>query len=121
MSKIRYSNFLPQEALVAFPDFAWFIPEAGFKWIRCRILLKEHDGADECLLPLPPAGEGRSYFPDTDQPGLFRVFAELKADDLDGYRNFANKYGRLGIGYKLDPKTVPAELRAGHASLGGEP
>jgi hypothetical protein len=55
--------------------------------------------AGEMVFLLPPRGTPRvrAYNPFTDEPGLFRKFAELDPDDSGQIARFASKYGLLGL------------------------
>lgn len=94
-------------------SFTWQTMKPGFGWIHAYVMEVhgEVTKTKEWILVMGSAIDRtimyfKPYSPLTEFPGLYRTFAELPFDDRDAILDFANKYGRLGIGipYLLQPK-----------------
>jgi hypothetical protein len=84
--------------------FYWDVPVDGFRWIEARKFCPQPFGQShlapvERWLVLPHSTEKRQtrqYGPLTEEPALFRTFADTPATE-EGIQHFASQYGWLGI------------------------
>jgi hypothetical protein len=84
--------------------FFWDVPVDGFRWIEARKFCPQPIGQSHLApvgrwLALPRSTERRQarwYGPLTEEPALFRTFADTPATE-DGVQHFASQYGWLGI------------------------
>jgi hypothetical protein len=93
-------------------EFAWHVPTGGFQWLNAEWLDADWLDADwldaewsvETVPPFPALGRflgahttsWRRYQPLTDEPALFRKFADLAPTEAS-ILVFANRYGGLGV------------------------
>jgi hypothetical protein len=98
----------------SFLDFAWHVPESGYRWIKARTA--NPDGQEsETRWTLVPAMDGdqrvRPHRPHRlrdENAGLFRTFADLTASK-DSILNFANLHGSLSARPILQPTADAGE------------
>jgi hypothetical protein len=84
--------------------FYWDVPVDGFQWIeahefRLQPVQQSHLAPVERWLVLPPSSQEREirrYGPLTEEPALFRTFADTSPTE-EAILHFASKYGWLGI------------------------
>ncbi len=92
-------------------QFRWFVPRAGYRWIRGSEDQRRWLVTNE---PAPaPSGAPHSAVtePLRETPGLFLTFAELDASE-EAICDFADRHGWLGL--EVDPR-----LRAALPVIGG--
>jgi hypothetical protein len=111
-------------------DIAWFewkVPTDGYHWIDQQ--QPEGDGWPAAFhrwvltdrIEVRTPAEYVRYNPLRSERTLYRLFADLTFDDREAIREFANKYGRLGVGNRgvqlSDPREdgyVPAARAESH-------
>lgn len=85
-------------------DFRWVVPKHGFRWVTGRYVNSPHPDLplhpeDRFMVPEEVDGpfiRRKNYFPLSDEPGLFKIFATEVEPTEESVLHFANKYGGLG-------------------------
>jgi hypothetical protein len=102
-----------------FVDFRWDVPEHRFEWVEICLQGAQQPCLVERRVPLDDISGARTLAPETGASaldpfprplnitGLFRIFADTEPT-REGIQHFANRYGRLGVGFS-GPLENPGE------------
>jgi hypothetical protein len=84
-----------------YPSFKQQVPAAGFRWEKGGWPASDRGKPTWLLVPNESEDGGQrapGFTPFEDVPALFKIFADLPPDDRGAILEFANQYGRLGVG-----------------------
>jgi hypothetical protein len=83
-------------------EFRWPVASAGYSWrtAQRREAKRRERQAIPILLPTEAKQGTTWYMPMSDEPALFRVFADTQTT-RDGIKDFADRFGLLGCGSRF--------------------